>query len=202
VKIVATHELIARGPFAQSAEWQEIRQMVHEAIRAVVWPPGAESFTIYPQSGKKRDEGNGVKPIKDAAVLYLRGRGWTPEYPWPVGARVRPGNIDAVFRSSRGLVGFEWETGNVSSSHRALNKMCLGLLRGETVGGFLVVPSRKLYRFLTDRVGNVSELEAYFEFWAATPCEEGAIEVVVIEHDAESLDVPRIGKGTDGRSLL
>lgn len=110
--------------------------------------------------------------------------------------------MDAVFRSSRGLVGFEWETGNVSSSHRSLNKLCLGLLRGETAGGFLVVPSRKLYRFLTDRIGNVAELEPYFEFWAATPCTEGVLEIVAIEHDAESLNVPRIGKGTDGRSLL
>lgn len=48
----------------------------------------------------------------------------------------------------------------------------------------------------------MSELEPYFEFWSATPCKEGALEVVVIEHDAESYDVPRISKGTDGRSLL
>lgn len=202
MKIVATHELIAKGPFAASQEWRDIRNTVHQAIGAVVWPPGAESFTIHAQSGKKRGEGNGVKPIKDAAVLYLKERGWLPEHPWPVGARVVPGNMDAVFQSSRGLVGFEWETGNVSSSHRSLNKLCLGLLRGETAGGFLVVPSRKLYRFLTDRIGNVAELEPYFEFWAATPCKEGVLEIVVIEHDAESLTVPRIGKGTDGRSLL
>lgn len=202
MKIVATHELIAKGTFGKSDEWRGIREMVREAIRAVVWPPGANTFTIHPQSGKGCGEGNGVKPIKDAAVLYLKARGWVPEYPWPVGARVVPGNIDAAFKSSRGLVGFEWETGNVSSSHRSLNKLCLGLLRGETVGGLLVVPSRKLYRFLTDRIGNVAELEPYFELWAATPCQEGALEVIAIEHDAESVDVPRIGKGTDGRSLL
>ena len=175
---------------------------MHQAIAAVVWPPGADTFTIHAQSGKKRGEGNGVKPLKDAAVLYLKERGWLPEHPWPVGARVVPGNMDAVFRSSRGLIGFEWETGNISSSHRSLNKMSLGLLRGETVGGFLVVPSRKLYHFLTDRIGNVAELEPYFEFWSATPCKEGVLEIVVIEHDAESLKVPRIGKGTDGRNLL
>lgn len=202
MKIVATHELIARGPFGHSQEWKEIRETVHSAIRAVVWPPGSDRFTIYPQSGKKRGEGNGVTPIKDAAVVYLKERGWLPEHPWPVGARVVPGNIDAVYESSRGLVGFEWETGNVSSSHRSLNKLCLGLLRGETAGGILVVPSRKLYRFLTDRIGNVAELEPYFELWAATPCKEGVLEIIAIEHDAESFDVPRISKGTDGRSLL
>ena len=202
MKIVETHMLIARGSFAASDEWMVIQETVHAAIRAVVWPPGAEGFTIYPQSGKKRGEGNGVTPIKDAAITYLTAQGWNANVPWPVGARRVPGNIDAAYVSTHGLVGFEWETGNISSSHRSLNKLCLGLLRGETVGGFLVVPSRRLYHFLTDRIGNVAELEPYFELWAATPCQEGGLAIIVIEHDAESLDVPRIGKGTDGRSLL
>ena len=57
---------------------------------------------------------------------------------------------------------------------------------------------RKLYRFLTDRIGNVAELEPYFEFWSATPCKEGALEVVVIEHDAESLDVPGSARARTG----
>lgn len=202
MRIVATHELIAQGSFATSDEWHSIRDTVHAAVRAVVWPPGSDRFTIYPQSGKKRGEGNGVTPIKDAAVLYLQQRGWIPEHPWPVDARKVPGNMDAVLHSKHDLIGFEWETGNVSSSHRSLNKLCLGLLRGETIGGILVVPSRKLYRFLTDRIGNVAELEPYFELWAATPCENGVLEIIVIEHDDESFEVPRIQKGTDGRSLL
>lgn len=176
--------------------------MTHAAIQAVVWPTGATEFTIYPQSGKKRGEGNGVKPIKDAAITYLVGEGWKANYAWPVGTGKSPGNIDAAIQASQGLVGFEWETGNISSSHRSLNKLCLGLLRGETIGGFLVVPSRKLYKFLTDRIGNISELEPYFEFWASTPCKEGTLEIIVIEHDAESFDVPQIAKGTDGRNLL
>jgi len=79
--------------------------------------------------------------------------------------------------------------------------MCLGLLTGVLKGGFLVVPTRRLYRFLTDRVGNEPELQPYFPFWSATPCPEGALEIIVIEHDAESWDVPRILKGTDGRAL-
>ena len=62
------------------------------------------------------------------------------------------------------------------------------------------VPSRKLYHFLTDRIGNVSELEPYFPLWSKVPCSKGILEIVVIEHDAESWDVPRIPKGTDGRA--
>ncbi len=202
MNIIETHTLISKGAFATSDEWQLIQKTVYTAIKAVVWPPGSDNFTIYPQSGKQRGQGNGVKPIKDAAITYLTTEGWKANYPWPVGVRKSPGNIDAAFQANQGLVGFEWETGNISSSHRSLNKLCLGLLRGETIGGFLVVPSRKLYKYLTDRVGNIAELEPYLEFWSATPCKEGTLEIIVIEHDSESLDVPRIPKGTDGRNLL
>src|SRR5437762_1953060 len=38
------------------------------AIDAVRWPPESAGFTIRPESGKKRGEGNGVKPIKDAFI--------------------------------------------------------------------------------------------------------------------------------------
>jgi hypothetical protein len=161
-----------------------------------VWPPGNSSFVIHPER-----KGNGVRPIKDAAITYLVDNGWKAPYAWPVGAHKTPGNLDAAYLSNWGLVGFEWETGNISSSHRSINKLCLGLLRSETIGGFLVVPSRKLYKFLTDRIGNIGELEPYFDFWAATPCVEGTLSLIVIEQDDESLDVPKISKGTDGRSL-
>lgn len=202
MKIVETHALVRAGAFARSKEWQSIRDTICEAIQGVVWPPGSDRFMIYPESGKARGEGNGVKPIKDAAILYLAQHGWRSEYPWPVAARRRPGKIDAVFQSSKGLIAFEWETGNVSSSHRALNKLCLSLIQGVAVGGVLVVPSRKLYRFLTDRIGNVDELEPYFDLWSSIRCEEGVLEVIVVEHDEESLAVPRIEKGTDGRNLI
>jgi hypothetical protein len=206
MKILRVVTLISKGDFSQSDEWQSIRAGMLEAVTAVDWPPGSGYFTIYPESGKKRGEGNGVKPIKNEAILRLSAQGWKPEFPWPVGEREksenrdRPGKMDACFLSSAGLIGFEWETGNISSSHRALNKMCLGLVLGATVGGILVVPSRKLYVWLTDRIGNVSELEPYFPLWASTPCSQGVLEVVVIEHDAESIEVPRIPKGTDGRA--
>lgn len=200
MKIVAREAVIATGTFATSAEWQSIREEVRVAVCAADWPPGSGQFTIYPQSGKKSGEGNGVKPIKNEAIARLLTFGWQPEHPWPVGERIRPGNIDAARGSSAGLVAFEWETGNVSSSHRSINKMCLGILQGRLAGGFLVVPSRALYVYLTDRIGNIAELEPYFPLWRATPCQQGALEIVVIEHDGTSWDVPKIPKGTDGRA--
>jgi hypothetical protein len=131
----------------------------------------------------------------------LRSKGWKTEEALGIAILHRPGKLDAVYYSSLGPVAFEWETGNVSSSHRALNKMALGLLNGVLVGGVLVVPSRELYQYLTDRIGNISELEPYLELWKSVRCTHGVLEIVVIEHDATSTKVPRIPKGTSGRAL-
>jgi hypothetical protein len=217
MKIVAVETLQACGPFAGSEEWRKIRNQLHAAIKRVEWPVGSGSFTIYPQSGKKRGEGNGVVPIKAGLMNELEGFGWKRERPLPIAddeteqvpvapgkvkVERRPGKLDAVRETSHGPVALEWETGNISSSHRALNKMCLGLLKGILAGGVLVVPSRELYRFLTDRIGNAAELEPYYPLWRSIPCKQGVLEVVVIEYDATSLKVPRIPKGTDGRAQV
>lgn len=79
--------------------------------------------------------------------------------------------------------------------------MALGLMKRILVGGVLIVPTRALYKFLTDRIGNYAEIAPYLELWKAIPCENGVLEIVVVEHDATSFDVPRIPKGTDGRAL-
>lgn len=192
--------------FPSTSEWRAIRESVHRSVCSCVWPPGAGSFTIYPQSGKKRGEGNGVRPIRDAGIANLEnetvlGRQWNIEDDWPVHPeKPRPGKVDAVFHDPSGLTCFEWETGNVSSSHRSLNKIALGLLNGTIVAGILAVPSRKLYKYLTDRIGNIAEIEPYFDLWRSISCDNGVLEIVVFEHDAESFDVPRIPKGTDGRA--
>jgi hypothetical protein len=67
--------------------------------------------------------------------------------------------------------------------------------------GILVVPSRELYKYLTDRIGNMDELEPYLDLWRSFPCKQGVLEIVAIEHDGMSKDVPRIPKGTSGRAL-
>jgi hypothetical protein len=79
--------------------------------------------------------------------------------------------------------------------------MALGLLKKALAIGCLIVPSREMYQYLTDRVGNFSELVPYLDLWRAIPVESGVLEIVVIEHDAISTEVPRIPKGTSGRAL-
>ena len=131
----------------------------------------------------------------------LRTEGWSLEKGLPIAVNKRPGRFDAVYHLRAGPVAVEWETGNISSSHRALNKMALGLMKRALAYGILIVPSRELYRFLTDRVGNFDELAPYLDLWKAVRCQSGVLEIVVVEHDTTSTKVPRIPKGTSGRAL-
>ena len=81
MKIVAVHTLINCGSYANSRHWRETRGQIHDAVRTCQWPPGSGSFTIYPQSGKKRGQGNGASPIRDGFVEHLKARGWMMEGP-------------------------------------------------------------------------------------------------------------------------
>ena len=200
MKIVREETLRSCGKYAASAEWKKTRKSLYKAIREVDWPRGSGTFTIHPERGKARGKGNGVTPIKLGLMKELKRQGWKLEEPLDIAILKRPGKLDAVLYTDYGPVALEWETGNISSSHRALNKMALGLLKGVLACGILVVPSRELYKYLTDRIGNMAELEPYLDLWRAVPCEQGVLEIVAIEHDATSTKVPRIPKGTSGRA--
>jgi hypothetical protein len=201
LKIVQVETIFSRGQYAISPEWEKTWAIIQKAVCEVDWPPGSGKFTIYPESGKKRGEGNGVKPIKNGLISELERQGWKSEQPLDIATVHQPGDLDAVLFTDYGPVALEWETGNISSSHRALNKMALGLLKGKLAAAILIVPSREFYKYLTDRVGNFSELQPYLDLWRSIPYKEGIFNIVVIEHDDTSTKVLRIPKGTDGRSV-
>lgn len=201
MKIVKTERLIDAGKFSSSPEWKRIEEDVLAAIRSVQWPKGSGSFTLRDEAGKERGKGSGVKPIKDACMLHLKKRGWDLETEVDIATLKRPGPMDATIKVGKKLFCCEWETGNISSSHRAMNKMALGLQKGILMGGALILPTRAMYRYLTDRIGNFPELEPYFDLWKSLKVEEGLLLVIAIEHDAVSKKVPKIPKGTDGRAL-
>ena len=197
MKILRTEFLIQKGKFAQSPELVIILEQIGNAIRSVAWPQGSDRFILYPQK-----MANGVVPIKENCMHSLVREGWTTEHRMSIASRLKPGPIDAVKKMADGRwFAVEWETGNISSSHRALNKMAVGLLDGKLAGGILVLPSRDMYRFLTDRIGNYAEIEPYFPVWKNLLIRDGMLAVIEIEHDELSLDVPLITKGTDGRAL-
>jgi hypothetical protein len=173
-----------------------------EAIDAIRWPVGAADFTILP---KKKV--NGVPAIKEAFIFCLEDKyRWSTEFRYKIEGQLRvPGPVDVAktIRDTGKMLAVEWETGNIASSHRALNKMAIGIRENILCGGILVLPSRKLYNFLTDRVGSFQELSPYFPVWKNLDvAKQGILAVIEIEHDKESADVPRLGKGTDGWALL
>ena len=116
------------------------------------------------------------------------------------------GDFDFTYETDSGFrTVIEWETGNISSAHRSLNKMCLALMAGLTDAGVLIVPSRKFYPHLTDRIGNWQEICPYLAFWQTVGnkvIRKGLLAVTVVEHDELVTDdsIPYIKQGADGRS--
>mgnify|MGYP002508633014 CR=1 FL=1 len=91
--------------------------------------------------------------------------------------------------------GLEFETGNISSAHRSMNKLCIGIKKSELDIAFLMMPIKAMSDYLTDRVSNYEELEPYFLLLENTP-------FVVFGFDADIYrnNVPLLPKGKDGKS--
>lgn len=179
---------------------------------------------------------NGVDPLRQLFRFHLETSGWKAEeplslkgyfeeirfnkelsqifrYPTPSASAVYDplhegvGDFDFWLRSNTGFrTVVEWETGNISSSHRSLNKMCLALMGGLVDAAVLVVPSIYLYPHLTDRIGNVKELQPYFYFWNTVGqlVHHGLLAVVEVEQDDlfKSTDIRDfIPVGEDGNAF-
>jgi hypothetical protein len=197
MKYIKEEILINKKLFSTSREYKRIRKDILAAIKSICWPAASNIFLINPQK-----HANGVVPIKKAFVAHLQKSGWKTEMKIDVEATtVTPGKIDAVKIVGSSHFAVEWETGNISSSHRALNKIVIGILSGKLIGGSLIIPTRKFYQYLTDRIGNYSELEPYFPVWRSLNCYSGFLSVIAVEHDAVGTEAPIIPKGTDGRAL-
>jgi len=126
--------------------------------------------------------------------------------PFPEKLHSSVGNLDFWGIIGKQRVAIEWETGNISSSHRSVNKLCLALLAGLLDACVLIVPSRNFYRHLTDRIGNWQELGPYLAFWRKIGefgVQRGLLAITIVEHDAlvtDDADFPLIPMGQDGRS--
>ena len=198
MRIVESVDVISAGSFSASKTWEGVCGEVEDAIARVDWPQGSGDFSINPVR-----HGNGVKPIKLPCIARLQELGWKTEDLPPLASDVlRPGDLDALVVRDGHYISFEWETGNISSSHRALNKLVLGLIHRAVMGCFLVVPSRALYPYLTERIGNMAELRAYLPLWSAATAklETATLRIYSVEQDRLDEAVPLIPKGTDGRA--
>jgi len=199
--LIRTEILFDHSGYAKTPWFRKISEELAEAVLAIRNPPGADDFAILPVK-----DGNGVPAIKTAFTACLEEQhGWTCEFRYKIEGQLSKGPVD-VARKVEGvnrMFAVEWETGNVSSSHRALSKIALGIRDDVLCGGMLVLPSRALYNYLTDRIGNYREVEPYFDIWRhCDVTNRGILAVLEIEHDREDLGAPRLTKGTDGNALF
>ena len=183
---------------------------------------------------KKKEKRNGVKPMREQFARRLKDSGWKLEEAVTLRAffdslgkaehgvesylklfpskeeykqtiENSPGDFDCFLTTPTGKRAvIEWETGNISSSHRSLNKLCLSLMAEQIDMGVLIVPSRSLYEHVTDRIGNIDELSPYLPYWnkVGALVKQGLLAVTVVEHDHLTDDeaVPYLKQGDDGRS--
>jgi hypothetical protein len=200
MQVIKTERVISVGSYGDTDEWLAIRKALKQAVEKVDWPLGSGTFSINPVKN-----GNGVGPIRLRFQEIITSeefgwKRWFGEVPPTIRKRWRLGELDAVLETPAGVVAVEWETGNISSSHRALHKLVMGLQEGALLAGVLIVPSANLKPYLTDRVGNYPELITYLRSWATMPCPSGLLEVMVMEQDATDPSVPLIPKGNAGNA--
>lgn len=168
------------------------------SISSAVWPRTANMFTV----NNSEKNINGVVPLKENCYVMLEEKyNWFREKPLDVLKleKAKGGPIDVYKEFGDGTrtlrAGLEFETGNISSAHRSMQKLMLGLNRKELDLAMILMPVHELAYYLTDRCANYEELEPYFENAKGKP-------FIFIGFNAEaySPDVEVIPKGRDGMS--
>lgn len=217
-----------KGGVVNGADWATVHESYVRSIQAIDNPEGSGTLTLrrkakLPNGQWRR---NGVNYLRARFLHHMvSDEKWLPEGAVEMPQdRVQPelsrypsrepyrepvtsdfGGFDFMTRTASGLrIAIEWETGNISSSHRSVNKLVISLASGVIQAGVLIVPSRQLYEHLTDRVGNIGELSGYLELWesAKAGVQRGLLAITVVEHDAltNSETFPWLDVGNDGRA--
>ncbi|MBA1157480.1 hypothetical protein [Microvirga mediterraneensis] len=227
MKWLRTLVLFDQGGVMNSADWATVHQSYVRSISSIDHPRGSGTLTL------KRKERIGTQWRRNG-VGYLRSRflehmvgteRWHSEgnvdlaperrqpaiklypsmhdYQEPVTSDF--GGFDFVTTGPNGTrIAIEWETGNISSSHRSMNKLSIALANEVVQVGVLILPSRQLYEHLTDRIGNIGELSGYLSMWESLKfgVKKGLLAITVVEHDHLTDDpkFPYLQVGNDGRS--
>jgi hypothetical protein len=229
MKWLRTLVVINRGNVVSSDDWKAVHNSYVRSIQSIDFPKGSGSLTL--RRKVKRPDGkwrrNGVGYLRSQFLNHMVNvEAWRSEIGFdlskgrtPPELRLYPsmelhhepiksdfGEFDFVTTAPAGArVAIEWETGNISSSHRSMNKLAIALVAGKIEVGVLIVPARALYEHLTDRIGNIDELSGYLTMWKdlETRVERGLLAISVVQHDALTDDpkFPFLRVGKDGRAL-
>ena len=217
-----------KGGIGSTAGWQAVHESLTRSIQSIDFPTGSGTLTLRKKTRRSDNQWdrNGVGYLKTQFLNHMvEKEGWKKEVGFNIGKKQTPpllrlypgltptrepitsdfGDFDFVTTAADDLhVAIEWETGNVSSSHRSMNKLAIVLASGQLGAGVLVVPSRNLYEHLTDRIGNIGELSGYLSMWKnlRSPVRYGLLAVAVVEHNnlTDDASFPYLHSGVDGRA--
>lgn len=220
--------LFDQGDVIASPDWKALHESYVRSIEDIDNPAGSGRLCLrrkvrLPNGQWAR---NGVGYLRSRFLEHIRDvEGWKPEgvveltrdrdqpaiklypslesYREPITSDF--GGFDLVTQGADGTnIAIEWETGNISSSHRSMNKLAIALGAGIIQVGVLILPSRLLYEHLTDRIGNIGELSGYLSMWEGlkSNVERGLLAITVVEHDELTDDeaFPFLKVGMDGRA--
>lgn len=188
MKLIHEEILIGQGQTDAPPEVAACLRDIRSAIANVVWPEETRKFTIRPVI-----DGNGVLPIKVGFTRRLQTLGWKLEGRPVLANGLGPGKVDALKALPDGReFAVEWGTGNASSSHRDLNKICLGILEGHLAGGVLILPDWELHRYLAQRIGSYREFVPYFPVYQHLKSVKELLAVFAVTFDQTSDDVALI----------
>ncbi|MBT9333332.1 hypothetical protein [Paracidobacterium acidisoli] len=228
MKWLRTLVLFDQGDVIRSDDWKSLHESYVRSIQSIDNPRGSGRLCLRGKIRLPNNQWlrNGVGYLRarfldhiqniegwraEGAVNLARDREQPPIRLYPSLENYREpitsdfGGFDLVTRGDNGTqIAIEWETGNISSSHRSMNKLAIALGAGIIQVGVLIVPSRGLYTHLTDRIGNIGELSGYLSMWeslkASVP--RGLLAISVVEHDelTDDQDFDFLKVGFDGRA--
>lgn len=228
MKWLRTLVLFDQGDVVSSVGWKAVHESYVRSIVSIDHPSGTGALCLRRKARLPNGQWvrNGVRYLRTRFLEQMQVvEGWQPESGVDLGQdREQPpillypsmeayrepitsdfGGFDFVTTGPDGdKFAIEWETGNISSSHRSMNKLAIALGSGIVQAGVLIVPSRSLYEHLTDRIGNISELSGYLSMWESlkTSVTRGLLAVTVVEHDVLTSNdsIPYLPVGNDGRA--
>lgn len=228
MKWLRTLVLFDKGDVISSPDWRDLHESYVRSIDSIDHPVGSGKLTLRRKARLPNGQWarNGVGYLRSRFLEHIRDvEGWEAEGAVDLRRdRVQPpirlypslepyqepitsdfGGFDLVTTGNTGLrIAIEWETGNISSSHRSMNKLAIALAAGIVQVGVLIVPSRGCYEHLTDRIGNIGELSGYLAMWESLKAgvNQGLLAISVVEHDAltDNPTFPYLKLGNDGRA--
>lgn len=228
MKWLRTLVLFDQGNVISGSDWKTVHESYVRSIRSIDHPKGSGTLCLRRKLRLKNSQWqrNGVGYLRRRFLDHMQSaEGWQSEgdvdlsrsreqppiklYP-SLEAYREPitsdfGGFDFITTAPMGTkVAIEWETGNISSSHRSMNKLAIALAGDIVQVGVLIVPSRDLYEHLTDRVGNIGELSGYLSMWESLKAsvKRGLLAISVVEHDELTDDAafPYLPAANDGRA--